>query len=47
MLKPGVHVLPPEMDDQVARLQLDAMGISIDALTPEQEEYLSSWREGT
>jgi adenosylhomocysteinase len=46
-LKPGVHVLPPEMDDEVARLQLEAMGISFDQMTPEQKKYSESWREGT
>lgn len=46
-LAPGVHTLPAELDMQVAELQLDAMGISIDTLTPEQVEYLNSWREGT
>jgi adenosylhomocysteinase len=46
-LKPGVHVLPPEKDDEVARLQLEAMGISFDEMTPEQKKYSESWREGT
>lgn len=46
-LKPGVHVLPKEMDLEVSRLQLDAMGVSIDSLTEEQDAYLNSWEEGT
>ena len=46
-LKTEVHSVPVEIDRQVARLKLDAMGISIDTLTPEQEKYLNSWREGT
>jgi len=46
-LKPGMHVLPEETDEEVAQLQLDAMGIKIDKLTPEQEAYLASWQEGT
>ncbi len=46
-LKPGVHVLPPEKDDEVARLQLEAMGIKFDQLTPEQQKYATSWKEGT
>ena len=46
-LSPGVHKLPVELDTQVAELQLEAMGISIDMLTPEQIEYLNSWKEGT
>jgi len=46
-LKPQVYSVPPEIDQTVARLKLESMGISIDKLSPEQEEYLSSWSEGT
>ena len=46
-LGPGVHTLPDELDIQVAELQLEAMNICIDELTPEQVEYLNSWKEGT
>ena len=46
-LEPKVYPVPEEIDKQVARLKLQAMGISIDALTPEQEKYLTSWEEGT
>jgi adenosylhomocysteinase len=46
-LEPRVYPVPPEIDKEVARIKLRAMGVDIDALTPEQEEYLSSWREGT
>jgi adenosylhomocysteinase len=42
-----VHAVPKEIDDQVATLKLESMGIKIDRLTPEQREYLSSWGEGT
>lgn len=42
-----VHVLPKELDREVARLKLKAMGIRIDKLTKEQQKYLSSWTEGT
>jgi len=42
-----VHSVPAEIDRQVARLKLDAMGVKIDALTPQQVKYLSSWEEGT
>lgn len=42
-----VHQLPEEVDDFIAGLQLDAMGIEIDELTPEQIEYLKGWKEGT
>ncbi len=42
-----VHRVPEEIDAQVALLKLQAMGIELDTLTPEQEEYLSSWHMGT
>jgi adenosylhomocysteinase len=46
-LEPGVHPVPAYIDAEVARLKLQAMGIEIDALTKEQEEYLRSWEQGT
>ncbi len=46
-LEPRVYSVPEEIDQRVARLKLDAMGIRIDTLTAEQEEYLSSWKHGT
>ena len=46
-LKPGVHLLPQEVDTEIASLKLRALGIAIDALTAEQVEYLSSWETGT
>jgi len=42
-----VHPVPEEIDKQVARLKLQSMGISIDKLTPEQKQYLTSWEQGT
>jgi len=42
-----VHPVPADIDQQVARMKLAAMGISIDSLSPEQQAYLSSWKEGT
>ena len=42
-----VYPVPEEIDKQVARLKLNSMGISIDSLTPEQTEYLTSWEQGT
>jgi adenosylhomocysteinase len=39
--------LPEELDDQIARLQLEAMGVKKDSLTKEQDKYLHSWEEGT
>jgi len=46
-LKPRVYPVPEEIDKQIARLKLSSMGINIDSLTPEQQEYLTSWQEGT
>jgi adenosylhomocysteinase len=40
-----VHLLPREIDDEVARTKLDAVGMGVDALTPEQEQFLAAWRE--
>jgi adenosylhomocysteinase len=42
-----VHNVPEEIDKEVARLKLKAMGVAIDKLTAEQKKYLSSWNEGT
>jgi len=42
-----VYRVPMEIDKDIARLKLAAMGISIDALTPEQDKYLHSWEMGT
>ena len=46
-LAPGVHLLPPEVDQEIASLKLKALGLSIDTLTSEQLEYMSSWETGT
>ncbi len=46
-MKNEVITLPPEIDDFISGLQLDAMGMSIDTLTAEQIKYLGSWQEGT
>jgi adenosylhomocysteinase len=46
-LEKRVYDVPEEIDREVARLKLATLGIEIDSLTPEQERYLSSWREGT
>ena len=43
-LPPGVHAVPAEIDEQIARLTLEAAGARIDVLTPAQQEYLNSWR---
>jgi adenosylhomocysteinase len=42
-----VYVVPEDIDKDVARLKLAAMGVEIDELTEEQKKYLSSWEEGT
>ena len=46
-LERKVYDVPDEIDSEVARLKLHAMGIEIDTLTEEQRKYLSSWEEGT
>ncbi len=46
-LGPEVYAVPAQIDRDVARLKLESMGVAIDKLTPEQEEYLASWAEGT
>jgi adenosylhomocysteinase len=43
----SVHRLPISVDQEIARLKLQSMGITIDSLTPEQVEYLASWDAGT
>jgi adenosylhomocysteinase len=42
-----VHAVPRSIDEAVARLKLEAMGVGIDALTESQKRYLESWQEGT
>jgi adenosylhomocysteinase len=46
-LEPAVHPVPADIDREVARLKLAALGLAIDRLTYEQSAYLASWREGT
>lgn len=46
-LQPGIHSVPVEVDQEIARLKLQAMGIEIDSLTAEQIEYINSWTSGT
>lgn len=46
-LGPQVYPVPEDIDQEIARLKLQAMGVQIDVLTPEQEEYLRSWEQGT
>jgi adenosylhomocysteinase len=42
-----VHDVPSEVDQEIARLKLRSMGVTIDSMTKEQEEYQNSWQEGT
>jgi adenosylhomocysteinase len=46
-LEPGIHSIPVEVDKEIARLKLQAMGVNIDSLTPDQTEYINSWTTGT
>jgi adenosylhomocysteinase len=46
-LKPNVYSIPADVDREIARLKLAAMGVKIDTLTDEQAKYLNSWEEGT
>ncbi|MDK2981711.1 MAG: adenosylhomocysteinase [Chloroflexota bacterium] len=46
-LENTVYGVPQEIDLEIARLKLEAMGVKIDTLTPEQEDYLHSWEHGT
>ena len=42
-LEKKVYNVPAEIDDQIGRVKLAAMGLAIDSLTPEQEAYLTGW----
>jgi adenosylhomocysteinase len=46
-LKPNVYPIPKALDEEIARLKLEALGVKIDVLTPEQVAYLASWQQGT
>jgi len=46
-LSKDVHRIPTELDKEIARLKLQAMGVAIDTLTPAQKKYLASWDMGT
>ncbi len=46
-LEPGIHSIPREVDKEIARLKLNAMGVKVDTLTQEQIKYMTSWTEGT
>ncbi|BBL80247.1 adenosylhomocysteinase [Rubrobacter xylanophilus] len=44
-MEAGLHPLPPELDEEVARLKLEAVGMGVDSLTEEQRRFLAGWRE--
>ncbi|MBE9057450.1 adenosylhomocysteinase [Sphaerospermopsis sp. LEGE 08334] len=46
-LAPGLYSIPTEVDQEIARLKLQALGIYIDSLTADQVEYINSWQSGT
>src|SRR5258706_15392077 len=46
-LPPGVYDVPPEIDEQVASLKLQALGVRLDTLDEHQRAYQDSWRLGT
>ncbi len=46
-LENKVYTIPEEIDQEIARLKLEALGVQIDMLTAEQEHYLNQWQEGT
>jgi adenosylhomocysteinase len=46
-LAPQVYSVPEPIDRQIAKLKLESMGVQVDKLTPDQEQYLASWNEGT
>ncbi len=46
-LEKRVYSVPAEVDAEIARIKLSAMGVKIDTLTPQQVKYLNSWEEGT
>ena len=46
-LEKKVYDVPQNIDKEVARLKLETMGVRIDELTKEQEDYLAAWEEGT
>jgi adenosylhomocysteinase len=46
-LEPGVHILPTKVDEEIAALKLNSLGITIDKLSKEMSEYMASWKSGT
>jgi adenosylhomocysteinase len=46
-LEPRIYTLPKEIDAQLARIKLEALGGGLETLTAEQVDYLSGWKVGT
>ncbi len=46
-MAPGVYDVPEDIDNGIAKLKLETLGVKIDTLTAEQAKYLASWSEGT
>lgn len=46
-MAPDCYVVPEDIDNEIARVKLETLGVQIDVLTPEQEAYLNSWTMGT
>ena len=46
-MKNQVYDMPPEQDQEIARIKLETMGYRIDKLTPEQQAYLNDYAAGT
>ncbi len=46
-LAPQVYTVPAEIDREVARLKLEALGVHLEPMTEEQARYVTSWQEGT
>ena len=46
-IRDSVYDVPLDIDREVARLKLHALGVTIDTLTAEQDKYINSWEEGT
>jgi adenosylhomocysteinase len=46
-LSANVYTIPEDIDNEIARLKLETMGVLIDTLSDEQVQYLNQWEEGT
>ena len=46
-MKPDCYVVPEDIDNEIARVKLETLGVTIDTLTDEQIKYMNSWEMGT